>query len=245
MGITVIKIGGSAITDKNTGEDYIEEVVSRVARELIPGRKYILIHGIGYSGHRKAKEHNLFSGLGENHLAWARLRGEVSLMTRKILGILLDNGIPAVEVSLPEIMRTEDTETAEFRSDILREFIDLGFIPLMHGEAVLDPKNGLTVVSGDRIAVEIALAMDVNEIIFGTNVDGILDPLGRRIERLRMENLNSIALWDIGDFSGGMRNKIVEVMRLKDTRVRIINLREDGNLRRALMGEDVGTIIEP
>ena len=244
MGVTVIKIGGSALTDKGTGEDFLDSVVERVARELVPWKKYIIIHGVGYLGHQRAKENHLFAGLRENQMAWAALREEVAGMTKRIVHILISHGIPAVEISVSDIMRTSAGETMEFRSELLEKFVELGFVPVLRGDGVVDEHSGLLVISGDRIATEIALRMDVDEIIYGTDVDGILDPLGRVIPRITPENFDSLALWDNMDFSGGMRNKVEESLRLKDVRVRIINLRRDGNLRGSLLGESIGTVIE-
>ncbi|HHE75764.1 MAG TPA: isopentenyl phosphate kinase family protein [Candidatus Aciduliprofundum boonei] len=239
----IIKIGGSALTDKKSGESYVEEVAERVAKELIEG-KYVIIHGVGYIGHKLAIEYKLHKGFTGNAWEWAYLRAKVNEITREIVLALTEHGHPAVEISVPDVVRANRGEIIFFNTEIIREFLTRGFIPVMHGDGALDSSLGLSVISGDKIATELAIKLKAEEIIYGTNVDGILDENGKLIKKINKENINEVKLWENGDFSGGMRNKIKEALRLRGTRVRIINLRKDGMLKAALKGEDVGTLIE-
>ncbi len=241
----IIKIGGSAITDKKTGEIFVDEVAERVARELIPGEKYIIIHGVGYIGHKLALEYELYRGLQGNQWQWAHLRSEVAKITKRIVEILVKQGHPAVELSITNLAKAKNGKIVNFDLDTIKAFVNLGFIPVLRGDGIMDESMGLVVVSGDKIATEIAIGMNVEEIIYGTNVDGILDVKGKVIPIITQQNLEHISLWETDDFSGGMRNKLKEALRLKNTRVRVISLRKDGSLRAVLEGKNVGTLIEP
>ncbi len=239
----IIKIGGSALTDKKSGKSYVQEVSERVARELGKG-KYIIIHGVGYIGHKLAIEYRLHEGFKGNAWEWAYLRAKVSEMTKELINALTEHGHPAVEISVPDIIRADRGQITFFDIGTITEFVERGFIPVMHGDGALDFSLGLSVISGDKIATDLALRLRADELIYGTNVDGILDEHGKVIERISRDNIEKIKLWENGDFSGGMRNKIEEALRLRGVRVRIINLRKDGMLERALRGENVGTLIE-
>ncbi len=241
--VKIIKIGGSALTDKRTGDSFVEEVADRVARELVPG-KYIIIHGVGYEGHKLALQYKLHLGFQNNPLEWAYLRAKVSEITKVIVSKLTQHGHPAVEISLPDIARADRGSITFMDVGILKEFLDRGFIPVLHGDGAIDFSLGLSVISGDAIATDLAIRLKAEEIIYGTNVDGILDENGNVVRRISHESINTLKLWENGDFSGGMRNKIEEALRLKGTRIRIINLRKDGILSKALKGEDVGTVVE-
>jgi len=239
----IIKIGGSALTDKRSGKSYVKEVAERVARELIEG-EYVIVHGVGYIGHKLAKEYKLYLGYRDNPWEWAYLRAKVSEITKEIVSTLTHHGHPAVEVSVPDIMKAREGDIVFFNDEVIRSFVDKGFIPVLHGDGALDSSLGLVVVSGDTIATEIALRMGAGEIIYGTDVDGILDENGHVIKSIKRDEIDSLTLWENGDFSGGMKNKLKETLKLGKTRVRIINLRKDGMLERALRGENVGTLIE-
>ncbi len=241
----IIKIGGSALTDKRNGDNHVAEVADRVARELIPNERYVIVHGVGYVGHKLAKEYKLFKGLQSNHIQWAYLRSEVAKITKVIVEALVEHGHPAVEVSITDVARARNGEFIHFNLNCLKRFVDMGFIPVLRGDGVIDESSGLTVISGDKIATELALRLGADEIIYGTDVDGLLDEKGMVIGRIRKDEARSLPLWDIGDFSGGMKNKLLEALRLKDAKIRIINLRKDGNLKLALEGRDVGTLILP
>ena len=239
----IIKIGGSALTDKKSGKNYVSEVAERVAMELKNGR-YIIIHGVGYIGHKLAKEYNLHLGFQGNAWEWAHLRAKVSEITKEIILKLTEHGHPAVEISLPDIARADKGHITFLDARIVKEFLEKGFIPVLHGDGAIDTSLGLSVISGDTIATELAIKLKAEEIIYGTDVDGILDQDGRVISQISHQNIMNLKFWENGDFSGGMRNKIEEALRLKGTIIRIINLRKDGTLTKALQGENVGTVIE-
>ncbi len=240
----VLKIGGAALTDKHTGRSYVEDVAVRVAKELKPEKRYVIVHGVGYEGHHLAKKYSLHKGLQDNQWQWAHVRVRVKEITRSIVNILVKHGHPAVEVSTADILKTWNGRIVYFNLETIREFLEKGFIPVMHSDGAIDEKLGLVVVSGDTIATDIALRLGAKKLIYGTDVDGVLDSQGNIIPRLRREDLDSLDIWEIGDFSGGMKKKIEESMRTRNLIIQIINLRKDGMLARALNGESVGTIIE-
>ncbi len=240
----ILKIGGSALTDKKTGESYVKEVASRVARELRKDEKYVIVHGVGYIGHTLAKKYRLHLGFKNNPLEWAYLRAKVNEMTRDIVLALTEQGHPAIEISLPDIIRTHNGKIIFFDLEVVNDFIQKGFIPVMHGDGAIDDVLGLVVLSGDKIATEIAIRLNAEELIYGTDVDGILDVKGEVIKSINRKNIETLKFWDNNDFSGGMRNKVKEAMNLNGTVVKIINLRKDGMLARVLNGENVGTTIE-
>ncbi|NPA75385.1 MAG: hypothetical protein GXO25_04815 [Euryarchaeota archaeon] len=236
----VLKIGGSALTDKKTGTIFVNEVAERVAREL-NDEQCVIVHGVGYVGHKLAKQHSLHLGLQDNQLAWARLRVEVKKMTRIIVEKLVEHGVPAVEVSSADIMRASNGKLVSFDVSIIDEFVKKGFVPVMHADGALDDVRGLSVISGDTIVTELALKLGVSRIIYGTDVDGIYDVEGKVIPEIH--ELSSVELWEVDDFSGGMRKKIEEALRLKNVDVQVINLRKDGALADVLAGRHAGTLI--
>lgn len=66
--ITLIKLGGSLITDKNSERSFNAEVVNQIAQTIqkakqsTPTLKIIIGHGSGSFGHFEAKRHNTIYG---------------------------------------------------------------------------------------------------------------------------------------------------------------------------------------
>ena len=125
----------------------------------------------------------------------------------------------------------------------------MGFMPLMHSDAPIDSKNGLSILSGDDMAVLLANRLNAGTLIFGTDVDGIYDKSRKTIGSIRKKDLKKISISDNDtsgaiDVTGGMKGKLMQIYKAKKgVKVYIINLRKRGELRKAVNGKKTGTCI--
>jgi len=239
----ILKIGGSALTDKKTGESYLKEVSRRVALEISRDKSFIIVHGVGYIGHKLAKEYDLHKGLNNNPFEWAHLRSEVKKMTKEIVSTLIGSGLSVLELSVTSLMRTSHGRIVFLDFEIIKEFVKRGFIPVLNGDGVLDDRFGLFVISGDKIVTEMAINLKADRIIYGTDVDGIFDENGYVIPEIDVNTIDDLKIKDNKDFSGGLKNKIIETKRLKGVDVKVINLRKDSMLKKAIENNSIGTTI--
>uniref|UniRef100_A0A2P2K327 Aspartate/glutamate/uridylate kinase domain-containing protein n=1 Tax=Rhizophora mucronata TaxID=61149 RepID=A0A2P2K327_RHIMU len=53
--------------------------------------------------------------------------------------------------------------------------IDSGFVPVLHGDAVLDEAQGCTILSGDVIIRHLAAYLKPRYVVFLTDVFGVYD----------------------------------------------------------------------
>ena len=104
--------------------------------------------------------------------------------------------------------------------------------------------------STTTVAALVAEALSAEQLIIATDVDGIYDsdpklnPAARKFDRVRIEKLEKM-------FSGGVRAgeyKLLDpltISLIKRSRIRtqVLNGRPPSNIRRALKGEVVGTLI--
>jgi isopentenyl phosphate kinase len=94
--------------------------------------------------------------------------------------------------------------------------------------------------------VFLAKFFQARQLIFGIDVDGILDA-GKTVSQLRFNELESWRqqIADNQDASGGLPMKLKEIQALEhtDTLVQIINITQPGMLHAALLREKVGTTI--
>jgi len=193
MGLVVLKIGGAAITDKNKFETLRVDLLIRTVEQLVIARKenkLIIVHGAGSFGHFQAKEYeitkgNVFHLQAENQEIERRLRG-VSLThesVKKLSSIVTDSllkaGIPAISCPLFQSWETETKDglisVKRHNIDLLTRILEEGFIPVLHGDIVIDEKQGFAVLSGDIVVEVITKILKPVRVVFLTDVAGIYD----------------------------------------------------------------------
>ena len=110
-----------------------------------------------------------------------------------------------------------------------------------------DVSTGFSIVSGDQLAVHIAISLRASRLIFATDVDGIFDsdPNQNRSARLmrlvQARNVQSIAARvrpAITDVTGGMEGKIEEAAKaaFEGIPVFFVNLVKGNRLRDIVLG---------
>ena len=73
----VVKLGGSAITDKAAFETLAAESLAAAAAAIAAGgQRTVVVHGAGSFGHFQAREHAVSKGAGDERFSWRRCGGE-------------------------------------------------------------------------------------------------------------------------------------------------------------------------
>jgi len=55
------------------------------------------------------------------------------------------------------------------------ELLVAGFVPILHGDCVLDDVQGCAILSGDKIIEKLVEKLRPRRVVFLTDVDGIFD----------------------------------------------------------------------
>lgn len=130
----------------------------------------------------------------------------------------------------------------------LREFLNLGLVPVFGGDLVPDLEKGWTVVSADQMASWIAPRIRAKLLVYGTDVDGLystdpnLSRSAKLIQRISYRELRSIAKSVLGsrmpDVTAGMQGKLLEAEKAarKGVKVVIMNLKKPERLHSILDG---------
>ncbi|XP_035672506.1 isopentenyl phosphate kinase-like [Branchiostoma floridae] len=181
----IVKLGGSAVTDKSTLETPRLDAI-RAAADIISqvrGR-CIVVHGAGSFGHFQAREHGVVWGYRDKEtdtevqtvkLGFCRTRQSVTKLLHIITEEFVRLGIPAVGVSPLSSWVTDDASVVKADTDNIRDMLLEGFLPVMHGDAVLDRKRGCTILSGDTIIKHLCSVFRPPRVVFLTDVPGIYD----------------------------------------------------------------------
>ncbi len=243
--LLILKLGGSAITDKRRTATPDLKTIFRVADQIIQIKQpLILLHGGGSFAHPMAKAGHLDEGFKNKSQIKAVSSTEFFLdqLTRIILGALLQRGKNVVPLHPMSFMTTDRKEIETCNLTPLKRALKLGITPLLHGDIVFDKSRGFSILSADRIASYLGIELGSSKVLFGCDVDGVFpkDPKSRSKaqpitvlnEKTTKEFLASNGAKSRHDASGGMQGKVEEALRLLRAKREscIFNLKRESTL---------------
>jgi isopentenyl phosphate kinase len=258
---TILKIGGSVITDKD-GElaaktDIINSISEEIKRSNV--ENLILVHGGGSFGHPAAKKYGIKEGLKEDSqkIGFSETHHVMTVLNGLIMDALVWHELPSLSITPSSIITTENGRIKTFDETILRKCMKMGFVPVFYGDAVFDEKLGFTVLSGDQLVAYLAMKLKAERIIIGVDTDGIyeadpkLDQNAKPYLNLNLEQIKKVQA-KLGkaqttDVTGGMAGKIAEIIPAVEQgiSVQIINATRNLRVLRALTYQKIeGTMIE-
>jgi len=247
----IIKLGGSIITGKAEYRTFNKETVSRLADEIArSGQKVIIVHGAGSFGHILAKKYNLQNGFSDREQvpAAARVMCDVRELSSMVVEELLAKNIPAVSVPPGSCFVMDDGKLVIDNEEPIRRLADMGIIPVMFGDVVMDRKTGLGILSGDQIMESLCRMFDADKAVFVSDIDGLYDRNPKTDKKARMigtvtkEKLSEIdSSSSVDDVTGGVRGKMETMLRMTtdDRHCYLINGNAPERLYHLLMGETV------
>jgi len=260
--LVLLKIGGSVITKKD--EDIatvLERNVRRISKEIVDAInerdfKLIIVHGAGPFGHIPANRYKLNNGLKNKKQisGFVKTHQSMERLNYKVVEILQENGLNAVAFQPSACGILKNRRLVCFPIDVMKRFIEIGIIPVSYGDVLLDEDTGINILSGDHLVPYIAEKLKADKIIMATDVKGIYDSdpkenkNARFIPEITSNNIKYIGIGNSRtmDVTGGMRRKVEELMRVAETgiEIRIVSGIDRGILKKALLGEHVGTVIK-
>ena len=258
---TIMKIGGSVITDKNIELTPQTQTIDRLAEEIQEAgvKNLIIVHGGGSFGHPSAQRNAIKEGLKNSNqiIGFAETHHFMTVLNGLIMDSLITHNLPAVTIMPSSCVVTEDGRIRSFEDTPLKMLLKMGFLPVLYGDAVPDVKLGFTVLSGDQLVSALATKLSAHRIIVGVDVDGLFDAdpkvekMARRFSHLSLDKLRKLQ-GNVGkstacDVTGGMLGKILELLPAleRGIPVMILNATKPGRIYEALKGNGVqGTLIE-
>jgi isopentenyl phosphate kinase len=269
----VIKIGGSFLTKKalsgdfpatldqivTEGGKFIEktrlESISREIREVMQNHRLMVVHGAGPFGH--ALVERILEG---GSMDVPDVHESMLILNEAVRSALEENGIDSITLSPMNFVDYD----GQFRTERLvfgmKTEAASGRVPISHGD-IVRTVNGFgslgeyEVISGDRVAMDLALGWHADSVIMVTDTDGILDQdpsiaEGKRIPRIGFQECLDLLMGrgaKGADVTGGIAQKVISCRGTINSGIplRIISGLKRGNLLSASENADVGTTIEP
>jgi isopentenyl phosphate kinase len=243
---TILKIGGSVLTDKNKVSAARPEAIGRIAKEIgdSSGTSLVLIHGAGSFGHHQAREYRLNEGLNDQSIKGILpTHNAVTSLNRMIVDALQMSGVDALPVHPLSNCTLNNGRIEHMCMDVIKRMLHAEIVPVLHGDVVMDSAKGVDVLSGDQLVTYLARALKADRVGIGTNVDGVLDAGGNVIKKITPANINKVNRIIRGsegvDVTGGMQGKITELMTLAKAGIpsRVFNAEKPGSIMNFLKND--------
>jgi len=229
--VTVLKLGGSVLTDKDSPETVdraalarAADAVARYVPQAADDRSLVLVHGGGSFGHHHADRHGVSTTDGTHEAAALtaihRAMGELNAV---LVDALQDRGLAALPVRPLSVACR--TDALQFPLAQVETMLGEGFVPVLHGDVIADAGAGGTILSGDEIVVAVAESLDADRVGLCSTVPGVLDPDGEVIPEIQSYEQVADTLGDseATDVTGGMEGKVGRLLAL-DTPASVFDL---------------------
>jgi len=256
----ILKIGGSIITHKEKGLPKVNLLnVRRIVKQLVGlNKKFILIHGAGSFGHPIVKRTGIHKGIRKkkdlvNFAETQRLQNKLNCLITKEL---IKKGLPAFPCQASSQAIMKKGRLIKMDLDVIKGLLKLNVIPVLYGVPAYDIEMGCSILSGDQIASFLAKNIKVEKIIMAGDTDGIFtaDPKKnkgaqhvRQINRANFKKIKRVLAGSSAiDVTGGMAGKVSEIIKIaqKGVPAQIIDGIKRDNIKKAFLGQKVGTIIK-
>ena len=265
--LTLLKLGGSLITDKDTPYtprlDKLKELAGEIASFWISGRPLILGHGSGSFGHAAAKEFGTRGGLrpssstaGETiaHYwqGFAEVWFQASQLNRFVMEALREAGIPSVALAPISAVTSREVKVSAWDLNSLRAALEAGLLPVIYGDVIFDEVRGGTILSTEDLFAHLARELRPQRILLAGLEAGVWEDFPARtrlVREIRLASYEAMRAGIVGsasvDVTGGMSAKVGQMFELIQAvpglTAHIFSAEEPGALARALGGEFVGT----
>ena len=218
--VCILKLGGSVITDKKADCSVNREQLALVATAIARARTsgIIVIHGAGSCGHPEAKRYHLDTGAkaGETEGIYVTHKA-VSSLNDEVVSTLREKGVQAVGLHPLHVGIADNGRLVGFETRQVKTMLDLGMVPVIHGDVVMDLSRGACIVSGDQLVRYLAVDLHVRRVGLATDVPGVLDG-GSVVPRISRGTVPELHIGNSThtDVTGGMKGKIDELLGLAD-----------------------------
>ena len=179
--LIVIKFGGSLITEKTSRLPKAKlEAIEKIAETLKgTARRVIIVHGAGSYGHPLAKRYNLSEGLSDDPKqkeAIDETRKQVYELNQILCSRLASVGVQTKTIIPSKNMKTRGHDKIEnFPVDEFNAVLEENKIPVTYGDVTDDLSQGVTILSGDVIMMELAKIYNPQLSIFVMDYPGVME----------------------------------------------------------------------
>lgn len=219
----IIKLGGSLVTNKKSLTPEINNGNLSIIKSILKKSNFdlIIVHGAGSFGHPIAKKFNIIGGLDgsqEQKKAINETRKQVKKLNNLLCEILNNSGLDTVTIAPSDSMKTKGPKNIQnLPFKLFDEAISEGKTPVTFGDVTKDNLQGVTVLSGDVLMMELAKHYKPKFSIFVMDYPGVFDgdpkdTRSKKINLVNSETINNLKKQKIvqrgTDVTGGLIGKL-------------------------------------
>lgn len=223
--LVFLKLGGSVLTDKTRPEALNQATLQHVALSIaaalaLPGAPRLLLgHGAGSFGHHWAQQYQTHLGVYDDR-GWegvTQVSDAMGRLNRDVVSHLLAAGIRAISAPPSASAVTEAGVLVEMALEPLRMLLAAGLVPVVHGDVIVDRRQGAAIASTETIFAFLARGLRPRRIVLVGEVgvftaDPHRDPSAQRIPLIDDTNIVQVLGQASGshgvDVTGGMASKV-------------------------------------
>ncbi|RLI65504.1 MAG: hypothetical protein DRO67_02585 [Candidatus Asgardarchaeum californiense] len=221
----VIKLGGSVISDKTKDMVFREEVIDHIVSDISKlNKRLMVVHGVGSAGHPPVLKYEIHKGFkSKDQLEGLTIaQNRVNKVRQLIAETFEKYRLPGFLFYPSSFIESSKGRISSIFETAIKKYFDLGAIPILSGDVVVDTAMGFSVLSGDQIVTKLAQLFNADKVIYGIDVDGLFTAPPNKVQNakhipeIKLDNLKRM-IDAVGgsqgiDVSGGMRGKIKEII---------------------------------
>lgn len=262
MPLYILKIGGSAVTEKEKNKLEVKiKVIKRIAKEIAIARKrkkflLIIVHGGGPFGHLLIKKYGIENGIRiKRHIdGLIKTRQALADLNQAVVNTLICTGIRAISIPPSVCIIQRNKKVKEFCDSyitIIKSLFSLSseIVPVLYGGLIFDETQGASVVSGDILVPLLAKRLKAKRLLLGTDVKGIFTANPKKqkdaklVRNINLKNFKEVLKF-VGesnaiDVTQGMRGKLMSLKEFKAKNALVFDLTKKKNLYNVLIGKDI------
>jgi isopentenyl phosphate kinase len=260
MSLTFLKLGGSLITDKTRPYTVRADKLAALAAEIAvalkadAGLQLVLGHGSGSFGHAAASKYGTRKGVSGQE-AWhgfAEVWFQASMLNRLVVEALHQAGLPVVNFSPAASVTARAGKVSVWDTRQIQAALGNGLLPLIHGDVIFDEVLGGTILSTEDLFEYLAGQLQPRRVLLAGMESGVWADFPQRTRLLDEITPASFSKQSVmlggtagADVTGGMQSKVTGMLALveeaRDLEILIFSGEQQGNVQRALGGENPGT----
>jgi isopentenyl phosphate kinase len=257
-----LKLGGSLITDKTRSysprPDILAELSQQImsARQVQPDLKLLIGHGSGSFGHTEASKYQTRLSVRdpEGWQGFSEVWFAASALNRLVMDALHNSGLQVMTFPPSSSVTAQDGQVVAWDLSPIQSALDASIIPVVYGDVVFDVVRGGTILSTEDLFGHLAHTFRPQRILLAGLEAGVWSDFptcSRLIAGITPENIGEQAKSLGGsagtDVTGGMDSKVHQMLQLVQETpgldVLIFSGEEPGNIKKALLGNSLGTRI--
>jgi isopentenyl phosphate kinase len=240
--VTIVKLGGSVLTDKTRLFSFQEATARRLAAEIrqadtIP----VIVYGTGTFGKAYARHYSRPARTTADWRIFQLTTMAIRQLGENLSQVLHDEGVPHCLIPANALFYRREGRLSWDGPGPLTRLLGCGIVPVLCGDVLAEERACFRIIGSDDIIPLLAEGMPVGSCVFVTDVDGVLDESGRLISDIGAGPALLASLGGQDDITGAMDAKVVAARLAAQNGAAsvIVNGLVPGRLRAALRGDEI------